>query len=78
MKRKAGEIGRNELRSEYDFSSMAGRVKGKYSARYKAGGNLIHLDPDVAAVFQGDESVNDGYCQEESACSCEIKIVLAH
>ena len=38
---------------------MAGGVKGKYAARYKAGRNLIHRDPDVAAVFPDDESVNE-------------------
>jgi len=59
MKKKANEIGKDELQSEYDFSSMTGGVKGKYAARYKAGRNLIHLDPDVAAVFRDDESVNE-------------------
>lgn len=59
MKKKVHEIGKDELGSEYDFSSMAGGVKGKYAARYKAGRNLIHRDPDVAAVFPDDESVNE-------------------
>ena len=59
MKKKVNEIGKDELQSEYDFSSMAGGVQGKYAARYKAGRNFIHRDPDVAAVFPDDESVNE-------------------
>ena len=48
----------DDLRSEYDLSALAGGVKGKYAERYKAGTNLVHLEPDVAAVFRNDVSVN--------------------
>ena len=41
---------------EYDFR---GGVRGKYAARYRAGTNLVPLDPDVAAVFASPAQVND-------------------
>jgi hypothetical protein len=40
---------------EYDFS--AGE-RGKYSARYREGTNVVMLDPDVAAAFPDAEAVN--------------------
>jgi hypothetical protein len=40
---------------EYDFS--AGE-RGKYAERYRAGTNVVVLDPEVAAVFPDAESVN--------------------
>ena len=46
------------IRPEYDFASMSGGVQGKYADRYKAGTNLVHLEPDVAAVFKDESSVN--------------------
>jgi hypothetical protein len=38
---------------------MKGGVRGKYAKRYRAGTNLIHLEPDVAKVFVDDKSVNE-------------------
>jgi hypothetical protein len=49
----------DELRSEYDFAQMQGGVRGKYVERYRAGTNLVLLDPDVAQAFQNDAAVND-------------------
>ena len=43
------------MRKEYDFSKG---VKGKYAAKYKAGTNIVMLDPDVAKVFKTPRSVN--------------------
>lgn len=43
------------MRKEYDFS---GAARGKYSAKYKEGTNIVLLDPDVAKVFRTPESVN--------------------
>jgi hypothetical protein len=34
-------------------------VRGKYARRYRAGTNLILLDPDVARAFPDDASVNE-------------------
>jgi hypothetical protein len=43
------------MRTEYDF---AGGVRGKYAARFRAGTNVVLLDPDVAATFRDSEAVN--------------------
>ena len=47
------------LRAEYDFSTMKGGVRGKYAASYRAGTNLVLLDPDVAKVFHDTQAVNN-------------------
>jgi len=36
------------MRKEYGFSKG---VRGKYARKYKAGTNIVLLDPDVAGVF---------------------------
>ena len=46
---------RDTMRPEYDFR---GGVRGKYVSRYRAGTNVVVLDPDVAAVFPNADSVN--------------------
>ena len=49
----------DDLRPEYDFSSLRRRgARGEYAGRYRAGTNLVLLEPDVAAVFHTDEEVN--------------------
>ena len=47
--------GASDLRHEYDFS---GGVRGKYAPRLRSGGNLVLLDPDVAAKFRSARAVN--------------------
>jgi hypothetical protein len=49
---------RNDMRPEYDFSSMKRGVRGKYVAKYRAGTNLVLLDPEVAQAFPTDAAVN--------------------
>ncbi len=49
----------DEMRPEYDFSKLQGRVRGKYVERYRAGTNLVLLEPDVAAAFPDAQAVND-------------------
>jgi len=49
----------NDLRPEYDFSSMAGGVRGKYVERYREGVNLALLEPEVAEAFPTDDAVNE-------------------
>jgi alpha-beta hydrolase superfamily lysophospholipase len=49
---------RNDIRREYNFASMKGGVRGKYAARYRAGTNLVLLDPEVAQAFPTDAAVN--------------------
>ena len=51
--------GEDDLRAEYDFSELKGRVRGKYVERYREGTNLVLLDPDVAAAFPDAKAVND-------------------
>lgn len=58
MKRVEAEQ-EDEMRPEYDFSELKGRVRGKYVERYRAGTNLVLLDPDVAAAFPDGQAVNE-------------------
>jgi hypothetical protein len=58
MKKEFDEL-EDELRPEYDFSNMAGGIKGKYVERYQAGTNMVLLDPDIAQAFPTDKSVNE-------------------
>lgn len=59
MKKKTEKRDRSDgLRREYDFSRLKGGVRGKYTARYQAGTNLVLLSPDVAKHFPDEESVN--------------------
>jgi len=58
MKKDVDEL-EDELRPEYDFSTMAGGVRGKYVERYRAGTNLVLLDSDIAEAFPTDTSVNE-------------------
>lgn len=59
----------DELRSEYDFTQMKGGVRGKYVERYRAGTNLVLLDPDVARAFPSDIAVNDAKRDADSGCT---------
>ena len=56
--KKANRNSANEMLPEYDFASMKGGVRGKYSAQYSAGTNLVLLDPEVAEAFPTDAAVN--------------------
>lgn len=47
----------DELRPEYDFD-FSKAVRGKYYKQYIESSNVVVLDPDVAAVFQNAEAVN--------------------
>ena len=58
MPMKKPETEQDDIRPEYDFSSLGGGVRGKYYARVAAGSNLVLLDPDVAKAFPSQEAVN--------------------
>ena len=45
----------DNMRPEYDFSSG---VRGRHHDQYKAGTNVVFLDPDIAKVFKDSEAVN--------------------
>jgi hypothetical protein len=49
---------RDELRREYDLSELKSGIRGKYTARYNDGTNLVLLSADVAEHFPDDQSVN--------------------
>ena len=49
----------DELRSEYDLSSLKGRVRGKYYSRATADATLVLLEPDVAKAVPYRSSVNE-------------------
>jgi len=45
----------DEIRPEYDFSRG---VRGKHFEAYRAGTNVVFLEPDVAKAFADSASVN--------------------
>jgi hypothetical protein len=50
----------DELRPEYDLRTLLkDGVRGKYVDRYRAGTNLVLLDPDVAKAFPDETAVNE-------------------
>jgi hypothetical protein len=59
MKKVEAKTEDDELRPEYDLSELKGRVRGKYAERYRAGTNLVLLEPDVAAAFPDAKTVNE-------------------
>ena len=48
----------NDMLPEYDFASMKGGIRGKYVTRFRAGTNLVLLDPDLAEAFPTHAAVN--------------------
>jgi hypothetical protein len=48
-------IERDEMRPECDFSQG---VRGKHFEAYRAGTNVVFLEPDIARVFSDSDSVN--------------------
>ena len=50
----------DNLRPHYGLGPLPkGGVRGKYAERYRAGTNLVLLEPDVARAFPDDGSVNE-------------------
>lgn len=49
----------DDLRVEYEESTFANAVRGKYAETYKSGANIVRLAPDVAADFPTEQAVND-------------------
>jgi hypothetical protein len=58
MKQEIDEL-EDDLRTEYDFAQMTGGVRGKYVDSYRAGTNLVLLDPDISKAFPTDASVSE-------------------
>jgi len=59
MKMESNQALEDDSRPEYDFSKMQGGVIGKYVERYRAGTNIVLLDPDVAQAFPTSDAVNE-------------------
>ena len=59
MKKGKAKAKDDDLRAEYDLSSLKGGVRGKYLKRYQAGTNLALLAPDVRSAFPTDDAVNE-------------------
>lgn len=60
MKKKYPDEMDDELRPEYDLRELLkDGVRGKYVARFRAGTNLVLLDPDVAKAFPDEAAVNE-------------------
>ena len=55
MSQKVNPEGDEDMLPEYDF---AHGVRGKHHEAYKAGTNVIFLEPDLAKVFSDSASVN--------------------
>jgi uncharacterized protein len=58
MKKKTkgtAPTGRDTMRPSYDFR---GGVRGKYVSRYRAGTNVVVLDPDISEAFPNAAAVN--------------------
>lgn len=49
----------DDMLPEYDLSKLKGGVRGKFYAEYQAAPpRVVRLDPDVAAAFPTEASVN--------------------
>jgi hypothetical protein len=58
MRRESAKRLIDELRPEYDLSTLKGGVRGKYYKRAIAGTNLVLIEPDLAKAFPDADSVN--------------------
>ncbi len=57
--KKASRKRDDDLRPEYDFSSLKGGVRGKYFRRLRSGTNIVRIEPELAKAFPTDEAVNE-------------------
>ena len=57
--KKADKKLKDEILPEYDFASMTGGVRGKYAKQYRAGTNLVLLEPELSRAFPTDAAVNE-------------------
>lgn len=48
----------DDMRPEYDLSTLKNQVRGKYVERYSEGTNIVLLDPEVSNAFPDSASVN--------------------
>ncbi len=53
------KVKRGELRPEYRREDLGKGIRGKHLKAYRAGTNLVLLQPEVAAAFPSERAVND-------------------
>lgn len=58
MRKKSAKTKVDELRREYDLTTLKGGIRGKYYQQATAGTNLVLIDPDLAKRFPDSQSVN--------------------
>lgn len=57
--KKASQMDKDELRTEYKRSDFpGGLVRGKYAERLRESSNVVVLKPEVADAFPNEEAVN--------------------
>ena len=57
--KKASLNRNNDMRPEYDFSSMNGGIRGKHIKHLRESKNIVLLQPDVAEAFPTEDAVNE-------------------
>jgi hypothetical protein len=57
--KKTDPINVDDMRSEYDFASMKGGVRGKYAGQMRTASNIVLLEPEVADAFPTERAVNE-------------------
>ena len=51
-------IDNDDLLPEYDLERLGPGVRGKYYQRYRAGTNVVLIDPDLSEHFPDSDAVN--------------------
>ncbi len=59
MKQNQNSEEDDDMREEYDFSSMKGGIRGKYAGAFEKTAVTVLLDSDVAKVFPDAQAVNE-------------------
>ncbi len=60
----------DDLRPQYDPSTLSQGVRGKHLKRFQSGSNLALLTPEIRVAFPTDEAVNEAL---ESLLSARIR-----
>ena len=60
----------SEMQPEYDFSKG---VRGKHYRASQEGSNVVFLEPDIAKIFKGSESVNHALRMLMELAGSELK-----
>jgi len=57
--KKTNQVLVDDMRAEYDFASMKGGVRGKYTRRAREGTNIVVIEQEVADAFPTERAVNE-------------------